>query len=346
MHCAHVQTEPLPNISQYYDKEYNANLDSETADDLYAEQNGVSIYRSEHQAAVALQKLSLKPHAKLLDYGAAKAETPRRMLEARSDIELSLFDVSDNYRDYWTKLVPPKRQSSFEIPTAWYGTFDAVTSFFALEHVAAPIPFLTELRQLLAPGGQVYLIVPNVLENSGDFIVVDHVDHFTPPSLRYALESAGFTDLHIDSSAHIAAFVITAKRSERPAAPEPDPSVPQYIAQGQRLADTWRRAAAHVRAFEAVQRAGHRAAIYGSGFYGSFIGSALADRTPIAYFLDRNPHQQAKTVLDRPVIAPESIGDDIEVLYVGLNPARAKDIIAGVPQLHRRSRHIFTLELP
>jgi len=94
--CAHIQTEPLVNIDAYYDVEYNANLESDTADDLYMVRGQRSVYRSEHQAAVALDKLALAPGARLLDYGAAKAATPRRMLQARPDLKLAVFDVSDN----------------------------------------------------------------------------------------------------------------------------------------------------------------------------------------------------------------------------------------------------------
>jgi len=344
-HCAHIQTEPLANIDEYYDEEYNANLESETADDLYLVRDGVSVYRSEHQAAIALEKLRLAPGARVLDYGAAKAATSRRMLQARPDIELSLFDVSDNYRAYWSEIVPTERQASFDIPAAWNGTFDAVMTFFALEHVAEPRPFLTRVRELLAPDGQLHLIVPNVSENSGDFIVVDHVNHFMPSSLQYALEAAGFTDLRIDQSAHVAAYVVNARRSELLEKAQANSRTADYIVEADKLAKTWSEASANVREFEARHR-GRRAAIYGSGFYGSFIGSALRDRSAVAYYLDRNPHQQAKRIFGLPVLAPDELGDDVDVLYVGLNPGRAREIIASVPAIGRRQRDIFILELP
>jgi hypothetical protein len=63
----------------------------------------------------------------------------------------------------------------------------------------------------------------------------------------------------------------------------------------------------------------------------------------VSAFLDRNPHQQAKRIFDRAVIAPEDIGDDVEVVYAGLNPASARGVIASVPALHRRDRTFFYL---
>jgi SAM-dependent methyltransferase len=342
--CAHIQTEPLANIDAYYDVEYNANLESETADDLYIVRDHRSVYRSEHQAAVALDKLALAPGARLLDYGAAKATTARRMLRARPDLELALFDVSDNYRAYWSEFVSAGNQASFVLPAAWDGRFDAITSFFALEHVAEPRPFLARIRELLAPGGQVHIVVPNVRENTGDFVVVDHVNHFMPSSLRFALEAAGFTALRIDESAHVAAYVINARRAESFGEPQPDPRTPEYVAGAERLGTMWRGAAAKIQTFELQHAGRYRAAIYGSGFYGAFICNSLRDRSSVAYFLDRNPHQQAKRVFDLSVIAPDDVGDDIDVLYLGLNPARAKAIIATVSAIHRRQRDIFMLE--
>jgi len=100
---------------------------------------------------------------------------------------------------------------------------------------------------------------------------------------------------------------------------------------------------ATVAAFERERGLGRRCAVYGSGFYGVFIASRLADRSELAYFLDRNPHQQTKRIFDLPVLPPDAIGDDVDVVYAGLNPARAREIVAGVGPLHRRAREFFYL---
>nr|MDQ6942428.1 class I SAM-dependent methyltransferase [Candidatus Eremiobacteraeota bacterium] len=226
-------------------------------------------------------------------------------------------------------------------PAAWSGRFDAVLSFFALEHVSDPRGFLTTIRALLRPGGELHLTVPNVRRNAGDFIVVDHVNHFMPSSLRRALSDAGFTDVRIDENAHDAAYVVDARRGVAPVDAGVHADVAAYVAEARRFAGFWSAANHAVASFEREQGLGRKSAIYGSGFYGVFIASRLADRSNLAYFLDRNPHQQAKRIFDRPVLAPEAIEDDVDVVYLGLNPAQAAGIAAGVAPLHTRGRAFF-----
>jgi len=138
--------------------------------------------------------------------------------------------------------------------------------------------------------------------------------------------------------------VVTARRGVgervRPAVPR---EVAAYVEEAHRCAEFWSAASAAVARFETDVACGRRAAIYGSGFYGVFIASRLTDRSNVRYFLDRNPHQQAKRIFDLPVLPPDALGDEIEVVYVGLNPARAREIAADIEPLHRHARAFFYL---
>jgi SAM-dependent methyltransferase len=343
--CAHVQTPPLEDIGGYYDTAYNVHLESDDADDLYAVRDGVPVYRAQHQANVALEKLALRPGASVLDYGCGKGMSLRALLAARPDLDGAVFDVSDAYRAHWDAFVPRENQAAYAPPPEWNERFDAVLSFFALEHVGDPRGFLAKIRALLRPGGELHLTVPNVRRNVGDFIVVDHVNHFMPSSLKRLFAEAGFTGVRIDEESHDAAYVVDARRGADGAGPADTTraEVAEYVAEARRAASFWTAASDAVAAFERETARGRKSAIYGSGFYGVFIASRLADRSTLAYFLDRNPHQQAKRIFDRSVRPPEGIEDDVEVVYVGLNPAQARTIAAGVAPLHRRPRRFFYL---
>jgi SAM-dependent methyltransferase len=342
--CAHVQTPPLANIGAYYDTAYNVHLESDDADDLYAVRNGGPVYRAQHQANVALEKLALAPGAPVLDYGCGKGMSLRALLAARPDLDGAVFDVSDAYRAAWDAFVPQTNQAAYATPSDWDGRFDAVLSFFALEHVADPQAFLAGIRRLLRPGGTAHLTVPNVRRNIGDFIVVDHVNHFMPTSLRRLFAQAGFTDVRIDEDAHDAAYVIDARRGMGSAIELlHEGEVEVHVAEARQYAAFWTSVSEAVTRFEAAH-AGRPAAIYGSGFYGVFIASRLTDRSNVHYFLDRNVHQQTKRIFDLPVVAPETLGDAIELVYAGLNPSWARDIIAGVESICRRPRRVFYLK--
>ncbi|MFX6035632.1 hypothetical protein ABTE74_19830, partial [Acinetobacter baumannii] len=76
-----------------------------------------------------------------------------------------------------------------------------------------------------------YAIVPNTFTNSVDFLVADHVNHFTHTSLQTLLANHGFDLLEADAHSHRGAFVVTAVR-------RPGDSKLAPVLDAQALADT------------------------------------------------------------------------------------------------------------
>ena len=79
------------------------------------------------------------------------------------------------------------------------GEFDMVTLWATLEHVAEPEQFLRESCRVLKKGGMVCLSVPNRsgismrgLGRRWHMVGLEHLNYFTPPSLRLLLERVGF----------------------------------------------------------------------------------------------------------------------------------------------------------
>lgn len=94
--------------------------------------------------------------------------------------------------------------------------FTAVTLTDVLEHIPEPVHVLTSASRLLAPGGIVAVKVPSgpaqlrkeqvlsALDRSRPISLAEnlvHVNHFSPRSLRLALERAGFRDITIGPGA-------------------------------------------------------------------------------------------------------------------------------------------------
>jgi 2-polyprenyl-3-methyl-5-hydroxy-6-metoxy-1,4-benzoquinol methylase len=79
-------------------------------------------------------------------------------------------------------------------------TFDVVTMFDVLEHVASPHACLAEARRLLAPHGLLVVDTPNLNGLMPRLMGVrhpwvrppEHLTYFTPASLRRLLERSGF----------------------------------------------------------------------------------------------------------------------------------------------------------
>lgn len=339
--CGHLFGQPLAETETYYAADYRILLDHDDEDQIYEIRGGEIVYRTDHQIDVLRRKMALPEGAVLLDYGCAKASTPKRLLESRPDVQVHLFDVSDMYLQYWDRFLPPQRRAVNDTPLSWAGRFDVVTSFFALEHIPQPLETVRKVAALLKEGGLFYAIVPDTFGNVADFIVIDHVNHFTAPSVRMLLSQAGFDDISVDSEAHRGALVIVARKAakglttEAAGAPSVAPELRAARVESTQLAAFWSALDERIQNAER-QHAGRELAIYGSGFYGAFIFTALRSSGRVRCFLDQSPYQQDKKLFGKPIVKPESLPADVQVLFVGLNPKIARQTIAQLGCLQDR----------
>ncbi|WP_420408254.1 class I SAM-dependent methyltransferase [Hoeflea sp.] len=344
LNCDHVQTEELPDLVRFYAEEYSINEDSVEDDQLYEIRDGKEIYRSEHQARVLMQKLGLSgagadQNLKILDYGCAKGATLRRLIEAGAEVDPYLFDVTDKYEGYWRNFPKPAKWASHQPDPAWAGTLDVVLSFYALEHIPDLSGVLAGIRALLKPGGEFYFIVPNLYANWADFIVADHVNHFSRRSLTAMLERAGFGEIEIDEEAHAAAFVVRSRSGAKQVAAD-IPGSGKAVAD---LAEFWSGAWKRVTDQEAELAPDQPIAIYGAGIYGNFILSCLANPGRVACFLDQNRFLHGKELNGVRIMHPDDLPDDVAAVFVGLNPLNARRIIASVSSLQERNLPCYFL---
>lgn len=87
------------------------------------------------------------------------------------------------------------------------GFFDLVTMWEVVEHVEDPVATLALARELLKPDGALLLSTQNVNASFPDIMgekwhhykYEEHIYHFSPPTIRRALEMAGFETLALQA---------------------------------------------------------------------------------------------------------------------------------------------------
>ncbi len=335
--CAHLRGEELVDTAAYYASDYRILLDRDDEDQIYEMRDGCIVYRTQHQVEVLQRKLTLPMGSRLLDYGCAKASTPRALLNARPDLNVHLFDVSTMYERHWDQFVLPSRRAVHKTPPEWSASFDVVTSFFALEHIPEPRETVRRIAALLKDDGVFYAIVPDTFGNPADLVVIDHVNHFTGPSIHHLLRDAGFAQIEVDAGVHRGAHVVWARKGGQPTG---TPAVPPVLAQSADLARFWSTLASRIRHAESAlgpQTDGTSdVAIYGSGFYGAYIASTLEAPGRVRCFLDRSPFQQGKSLFETPILAPEALPDGVRTVFVGLNPRIARETMAAATWVQER----------
>ena len=338
--CHHGQTNELPDLVTYYDQEYEINIDSEESDQLYDVVDGKEVYRSEHQARVLMSKVDLSQHRKVLDYGCAKAPTLRAICSKIPEVEPYLFDVTDKYVRFWAKFSEEPNWATHTPDPDWKGQMDVVLSFYALEHIPRLTDILTEVRDLLKEGGYFYFIVPDMYQNAADFIVADHVNHFSTQSLWHLMAKNGFTAIEIDTEAHASAYVVSAHRA---ASDAPMPTPPDFVdktSEALALAQFWHDIKVRISSFEAKVSPDVPLVIYGAGIYGNFIFSCLKNPKKVTHFLDQNTFLAGTKIHGCPIITPDDLLYDSAAILVGLNPRNARRIIEDIKSLKNAS-HTF-----
>ena len=346
--CGHLQTDELDDIKTFYAEEYEINLNSEDDDQLYTIVNNHPVYRSEHQANVLMKKVDLFNGAKVLDYGCAKSQTLKRVLSKKSNIEPFFFDVTDKYISFWKSFAPKAEWSTHTPNSAWIGTMDVVLSFYALEHVADLHEALGNIKNMLKVGGNFYFLVPNVYKNTADFIVADHINHFSKVSLYYLLSLHGFSNIDIDEEIHESAFVVRATlttindKKNIILSEDQLKQIPKLKGSALGMSSYWTDVIERIQHFE-IDVAEDQLAVYGAGFYGNFIATAMKNPKKITCFIDQNKHLTNTEINGKPVLDPENIPKEVKHVLVGMNPERAKENIDQIEALKVLNLNYFFL---
>ena len=330
--CDHVQTKEIPDEKAYYDETYNFLTESEDEDQIYLVENNKPIYRTEHQVSILTSKININGNMRILDYGCAKSSTMRELVNRNQDISPYLFDISDLYINFWEQFIKKGNWATYTIPSSWNNSFDLVTSFFSLEHISSLKSTLTNIKKVLNEDGMIYAVIPNTKTNPADMIVVDHPNHFTEYSLNKLFIDNGFIIEEIDEHSHRGAFIVIARKQMT--IKKVNNKYTHHRNDILNIAEFWKTTAERVKEFEKNNATDKKAAIYGAGFYGSFLASCLDNVNLIDCFLDQNPFLSGKTLFNKPIIHPSKIPDDVDVLYVALNPKHSKSIIENVTSLN------------
>ncbi len=191
--CGLVSHDPLPTKSE---------LDAFYASDYRKNYKGILKPKAKHslraQRSAALRAVRLKgliqPGSRVLDIGASSGEFVYLM--GKLGFKASGVEPNDGYRQFGTMTYEIEVTNQKLEPGAFgTGIFDLITLNHVFEHLADPLDALTCFKQWLAPGGLLFIEVPNiegVQKQRGNLFHYAHVWNFSPSTLKAALSLAGF----------------------------------------------------------------------------------------------------------------------------------------------------------
>jgi SAM-dependent methyltransferase len=201
--CGFAQPDGLPALPDYFGRMYDQRWSDAWMEEEFRSGTKDPIFRG---ILRALGRRLPPGRRRLLDLGAHVGRLIA--LAARTGWEAEGVELNPRTSAHAARATGlPVHRADWRDWEAAGRRYDAVTLVDVLEHVPDPVPALEAVRRVLAPGGWVAVQVPhgpNQLRKEtvrgrlfrgyrptvADNLV--HVSHFTPGSLRRALERAGF----------------------------------------------------------------------------------------------------------------------------------------------------------
>ncbi len=228
-----------------------------------------------------------------------------------------------------------RRHPAVEIHEGMFGdvafaprTFDLVTIMHVLEHVARPDQLLRQVHATLKPGGLLFVEVPNVLDSNMfyDLLLVEHLYHFCPETLRRLLMREGFEVIGEQPSTTYGALRMVARAgaARRKAAPPVAPVAGRHA----RWTKLWEAMGQLTETGAARAAAGRGVALFGAGMTAAtwLTYTGLAE-VPLAGCFDESPWKVGRKLLNRPVLSVDEIGrHDVDTLLIATIPGSQRAV--------------------
>lgn len=182
--------------------------------------------------------------------------------------------------------------------------YDLITMFHVFEHVENPLEELAFIQSILAPGGRLLIQVPYPLATPFDFVIADHIWHFSKHSMQAVLSKGDFQTHYIGNN--LIAKELTVLTSPGAAvAPVADA---EEMQQGHE-AIQWL-----LRYKDFLDGLDHSKpiAIYGTAPAAAWAGHVLGEC--VAAYLDDDPSRVGSTFNGRPVCAPGDIAAGMQIV--------------------------------
>ena len=154
--------------------------------------------------------------------------------------------------------------------------------------------------------------------------------------------------IDIDEEIHESAFVVRASLTSSNdkkniiLSEDLEQQIPKLNHSTLQMSKYWTDVIERIQHFE-IEVAEEQLAVYGAGFYGNFIATAMKNTKKITCFIDQNKHLIGSKIHGKPVLSPEDIPKEVKHILVGMNPEFARENIEQIEALKVHDLNYFFL---
>ena len=287
-----------------------------------------------------LERTPFAERGSILEIGCGKGVLLGKFLKNHPGWAASAVEPSLNATEYFKKILPEVaiHEGPFETAPFRDQKFDFIAVSGVMEHVPRPVEFLALVTENLAPGGRVYIGVPNFVVKPDDLLVFDHLTHFTPDTLDELYRRTGLIlerrDAR-DDRVWLWDMVVRDADKSRPSAA----NVPAARALVEAHAAAMKTGMASFDQMLRESQPGETLALYGLGVLGLWARHDARGRADaIRYLLDDNKQIWGSRKAGLEIQGSKSIPElGIGRVFIAANPCyhqrmRANLIAVGVPE--------------
>ncbi len=330
-HCGHVFNRSFDPSRVEYDARYENSLHFSPLFDAYARE----------VAAALVEKYDLRDKL-ILEIGSGKGEFLRLICELGGNRGIG---IDPSYRPDPADLADERIQFVSAFHSGREGVrADCVICRHVLEHLAAPLQMLTEVRQTVgdrADGPVVFFEVPNVLFTLRDGgiwdLIYEHVSYFSEGSLRRAFELAGFRVLETRETYGGQFLQIQARASVLPASSSSAVGAELTGSMAETFEERFQQKFAQWgQRLRKLRSDGRRVVLWGAGSKGVTFLNAFRDSCPVEYAVDLNPRKQGLFLpgTGQQIVGPDLLADLKPDLVLVANPLYLNEIQELVRDQH------------
>ena len=228
--CGHVFTNPQPTeqeLKAFYGKHYRADYKGTITP------KKKHVYRAGLRALERFNHLSdyCQPKSRILDVGSGGGEFVYLLQKVGFDahgIEPNLGYAQYSQQTYNTNIMIGSAEEVLNREQSW----DFITLHHVLEHLADPLATLKLIGHRLAPGGKLFIEVPNIearYHGPGRRFHLAHLQSFSIDSLILAGNSAGFSTLDLVLRPHTGHISAVLEKNGDGKAQEPQATAAERI---------------------------------------------------------------------------------------------------------------------
>jgi 2-polyprenyl-3-methyl-5-hydroxy-6-metoxy-1,4-benzoquinol methylase len=276
-----------------------------------------------NRSDVLIDFLSIKKHLndnlQVLDIGCGHGVTLRSMSNVFPNWDLFGHEQDESKLDQLINIKNFRKLFSGDLNQIDI-KFDFISMIHSLEHFIDPLKTLKIIKNLINLNGYIFIEVCNIEENPFDILVADHLTHFSPRTLVYLIEQAGFKLEYVVSDCIKKEITLLASNINNNFSNDIQINSSEIIVEI-RNNIIWLNGLINKAKLLSLNK--DNFGIFGTSIGGTWLGSVLADK--VKFFVDEDINRIGKNFMGKPVISPESVPPGSTV-FLALAPLLAKSL--------------------